>query len=91
MKVCVFGNKDVPGDEGAIEVAEGLRGAVDGVSFVDEERIIILDGVHRIGEVALISGDDIDRFAPPPRTTVHDFDLAFQLRACADRLATFRI
>ena len=22
----------------------------------------------------------IDRFAPPPRTTVHDFDLAFQLK-----------
>ena len=91
MKVYVFGNKDVPGDVGAIEVAEGLRGAVDGVSFVfvesnedvpflDEERVVILDVVHGIGEVALISGDDIDRFAPPPRGTVHDFDLAFQLR-----------
>jgi Ni,Fe-hydrogenase maturation factor len=91
MKVYVFGDKDVPGDEGAIEVAEGLEGAVEGVSFVfvesnedvpfvDEETIVILDAVHGIGEVALISGDNIDRFAPPPRTTVHDFDLAFQLK-----------
>jgi Ni,Fe-hydrogenase maturation factor len=91
MKVYVFGNKDVPGDEGAIEVAEGLRGAVDGVSFVfvgpnedvpfvDEETVVVLDVVHGMREVALISGDDIDRFAPPPRASVHDFDLAFQLK-----------
>jgi Ni,Fe-hydrogenase maturation factor len=91
MKVYVFGNRDAPEDAVAIEVAEGLEGAVDGVSFVfvasnedvpfaDERRVIVLDVVHGIREVALISGDDIDRFAPPPRTTVHDFDLAFQLK-----------
>ena len=91
MQIYVFGNKDAPGDVGAIEVAEELEGAVDGVSFVfvgpnedvpfvDEERVVVLDVVQGIGEVTLISGDDIDRFAPPPRTTVHDFDLAFQLK-----------
>jgi Ni,Fe-hydrogenase maturation factor len=91
MKVYVFGNKDVPEDVGAIEVAEGLQGAVDGVSFIfakanedlpfaDEGRVVILDTVHGIREVELISGDNIDRFAPPPRGSVHDFDLAFQLK-----------
>jgi Ni,Fe-hydrogenase maturation factor len=91
MKVYVFGNKAVPEDAGAIEVAEGLEGAVDGVSFVfvepnedvpfvDEERVVILDAVHGIPEVALISGDDLDRFVLPPRGSVHDFDLAFQLK-----------
>ena len=91
MKVYVFGTKDVPGDAMAIEVAEEVEGAVDGVSFVfvgpnedvpfaDEARVVILDVVHGMREVALISGDDIDRFTPPPRTTVHDFDLAFQLK-----------
>jgi len=91
MKVYVFGNDDVPEDATAIEVAQGLEGAVDGVSFafvepnedvpfVDEERVVILDSVHGMREVALLSGDDIDRFAPPPRGTVHDFDLAFQLK-----------
>ena len=43
-------------------------------------RVVVLDVVHGIREVALISGDDIDRFALPPRGTVHDFDLAFQLK-----------
>jgi hypothetical protein len=52
MKVYVFGNRDIREDAGAIEVAEGLRGAVDGVSFVfvepngdvpfaNEERVVI--------------------------------------------------
>ena len=91
MKIYVFGNKDVPGDAAAIEVAEGVGGAVDGVSFVfvgpnedvpfvDEAKVVILDVVHGIREVALISGGDIDRFAPPTRASVHDFDLAFQLK-----------
>jgi hypothetical protein len=91
MKVYVFGNDDVPEDATAIEVAEELEGAVDGVSFVfvdpnedvpfvDEGRVVVLDVIHGMREVALLSGDDIDRFAPPPRGTVHDFDLAFQLK-----------
>jgi hypothetical protein len=42
--------------------------------------VVILDSVRGMREVALISGDDIDRFVPPPRGTVHDFDLAFQLK-----------
>ncbi|HEY6691148.1 MAG TPA: hypothetical protein VI008_08860, partial [Rubrobacter sp.] len=72
MRVYVFGNKDAPGDVGAIEIAEGVGDAVDGVSFVfvgpnedvpfvDEERVVVLDVVHGMREVALISGDDIDR------------------------------
>ena len=91
MKVYVFGTRDASEDARAIEVAERLAGAVDGVSFVfvepnedvpfaDEGRVVVLDVVHGIREVALISGDDIDRFSVPPRGTVHDFDLAFQLK-----------
>jgi hypothetical protein len=91
VKVYVFGNRDVHEDARAIEIAEGLEGAVEGVSFVfvrpnedvpfaDEGRVVILDTVHGIRGVALISSDDVDRFARPPRGTVHDFDLAFQLK-----------
>ena len=34
MIVYVFGNKDVPEDKKAIEVAEKLEDAIEGVSFV---------------------------------------------------------
>jgi Ni,Fe-hydrogenase maturation factor len=91
MKVYVFGNKDVPEDKKAIEVAERLEDAIEGVSFVfvglnedvpfvDERHALILDTVNGIRDVALIEGDEIDTLILSPRGSVHDFDLAFQLR-----------
>jgi hypothetical protein len=91
MKVYIFGNPQAPEDRKALEVARILGGTVAGVSFVtvgpnedvpfvDEGRVVILDTVRGIREVALISDDELGRFLLPPRGTVHDFDLAFQLR-----------
>jgi hypothetical protein len=91
MKVYVFGNAEVPQDDRALGVARRLRGTVPGVwfvsvgpnedvPFVDEESVVILDTVVGLEGVTLISPSEIERFAPPPRGTVHDFDLAFQLK-----------
>jgi Ni,Fe-hydrogenase maturation factor len=91
MNVYVFGNEDVPQDRRAIEVANNLQGAFEEVSFVpirpnedvpfaDERRVVILDTVQSIEQVTLIEGEDVDRLVLSPRGSVHDFDLAFQLR-----------
>jgi Ni,Fe-hydrogenase maturation factor len=91
MKVYVFGNEDLPEDRKAIEAAKQLDGAMDGVSFIfvkpnedvpfaDESRVVILDAVQGIEEVALIEGDETEELILSPRGSVHDFDLAFQLR-----------
>lgn len=91
MRVYVFGNESVAQDKRAIEVARELEGAVDGISFVfvgpnedvpfvDERRVVILDTVQGIREVALVEGEEVDGFILAPRGSVHDFDLAFQLR-----------
>src|SRR5215218_9007411 len=91
MKVYVFGNKDVGEDKKAIEVAERLEDAIEGVSFifvgpnedapfVGERHAVILDTVRGIRDVALVEGDEIDTLVLSPRGSVHDFDLAFQLR-----------
>jgi hypothetical protein len=91
MKVYVFGSAEVPQHEKALEVARRLRGTVPGiwfvpvglnedVPFVDEESVVILDTVLGLDGVTLVSPSGIERFAPPPRGTVHDFDLAFQLK-----------
>jgi Ni,Fe-hydrogenase maturation factor len=91
MKVYVFGNKDVPGDKKALEVARRLEDAIEGVSFVfvgpnedvpfvGERQAVILDTVNGIEELVLIEGDEIDALILSPRGSVHDFDLAFQLR-----------
>lgn len=91
MRVYVFGNESVAQDKRAIEVARELEGAVDGISFVfvgpnedvpfvDERRVVILDTVQGIREVTLVEGEEVDGFILAPRGSVHDFDLAFQLR-----------
>ena len=91
MKVYVFGNLEVPQDGRALEVAQRLRGAVPGVwfvsvepnedlPFVDEESVVILDTVVGLEGVSLIPDCEIEPLTLPPRGTVHDFDLAFQLK-----------
>jgi Ni,Fe-hydrogenase maturation factor len=91
MRVYVFGNEYVAADKRAIEVARELEKTLEGVSFVfvnpnedlpfvDERRVLILDTVQGIRDVSLIEGDSIDALILSPRGSVHDFDLAFQLR-----------
>jgi Ni,Fe-hydrogenase maturation factor len=91
MQVYVFGNEDVPEDRKAIDVAERLISTARDLSFVfvkpnedvpfaDERRLVILDTVSGIHDVALIEGDEVERLISPPRGSVHDFDLTFQLR-----------
>ena len=91
MKVYIFGNEYVAEDKRALEVARELEGAMEGVSFifvkpnedvpfVNERHVVILDTVQGIQNVALVEGDRIDELILSPRASVHDFDLAFQLR-----------
>ena len=91
MNVYVFGNEYVAEDIRAIEVARELQNTVEGVSFVfvgpneevpfaDEPRVVILDTIQGIQDVALVEGDEFDGLLLSPRGSVHDFDLTFQLR-----------
>jgi Ni,Fe-hydrogenase maturation factor len=92
MKVYVFGNKDMQADNLAFEVAEKLKNTIKDIEFVEikpnedlpfaseggGESVIILDTVEGINNVTLF--DDLDKFILPPRSSVHDFDLSFQLK-----------
>ena len=91
MKVYVFGNEYVAEDKRAIEVARELEDTTEGISFVfvkpnedvpfvNERHVVILDTVQGIQDVALVEGDRIDGLILSPRGSVHDFDLAFQLK-----------
>jgi Ni,Fe-hydrogenase maturation factor len=91
MKVYVFGNEYVAEDKRAIEVARELEDTTVGISFVfvkpnedvpfvNERHVVILDTVQGIQDVALVEGDRIDGLILSPRGSVHDFDLAFQLK-----------
>src|SRR5918911_716267 len=91
MRVYVFGNEYVAEDKRAIEAAKELEGTIEGISFVfvtpnedvpfvNEPHVVILDTVQGIDDVTLVEEDRIDGLILSPRGSVHDFDLAFQLR-----------
>jgi len=91
MKVYVFGNQDVPEDSWAFEYLEKL--GVDfpeiefifikpneDLPFVDKSQVVIMDAVEGLSEVKLFENADLDKIKLSPRTSVHDFDLGFQLK-----------
>jgi Ni,Fe-hydrogenase maturation factor len=91
VEIYVFGNEYVAEDKRALDVARELQGTIEGISFalvdpnedvpfVNERHVVILDTVQGIRDVVLVEGDGIDRLILSPRATVHDFDLAFQLK-----------
>jgi Ni,Fe-hydrogenase maturation factor len=91
MNVYVFGNEFVAEDKRAIEVARELEGTIEGISFVfvnpnedapfvNVRHVVILDTVQGLRDVTLVEGDGIHGLILSPRGSVHEFDLAFQLR-----------
>jgi Ni,Fe-hydrogenase maturation factor len=91
MKVYVFGNEDLPEDRRALEVAKKLDGKVkevefvsvkpnEDVPFIDEKFVVILDAIEGIKNVIEVHDNELDKLILPPRSSVHDFDLGFQLK-----------
>lgn len=87
MTVYVFGNVDDASDRIALETANFLKGKIPGVEFKviflnedlpDEEKLVLLDAVSGIKKVTLIK--NINKIIVDKKTTVHDFDLGFQLK-----------
>lgn len=89
MKVYVFGNPDSEEDNLAIKMASRLECTMVNVEctiispnqdlpFSEEERVVILDTIKGIDDVVVT--DNLNRFVPSPRNSVHDFDLGFQLK-----------
>lgn len=90
MRVWVFGNPDIAIDSLAVKTAEKLQGKLPGVVFnlvkpgedlplPGGEQMVIMDVIDGINEVCVLK-NPIDILVSPPRNTVHDFDLGFQLK-----------
>ncbi len=91
MKIYVFGNKDTPLDNRSFEVAEKLKHTEKNFEFIEvspnkdlpvteRENVIILDTVEGIEKTTVLTENDFDKLVLSPNTTVHDFDLGFQLK-----------
>lgn len=91
MNIYVFGNIDEPHDNKSIIAAKKLTPdnpeltfifikPNEDVPFINEKKVIILDVIQGIDRVELIEDSDLDKLSLSPRGSVHDFDLAFQLK-----------
>ncbi len=91
MRIYVFGNQDVPEDSWAFDYMEKLQQDISAVEFIfikpnedlpfaSDENIVILDAVEGIKKLTLFEDAATEKIKPSPRTSVHDFDLGFQLK-----------
>lgn len=91
MKVYIFGNQDIEEDNAAFKVACKLQGKIENVEFVaikpnedlpfeEGQKVVIIDTVQGIDKVRIIHDNDLDKIVFVKSTTVHDFDLGFQLK-----------
>ena len=88
MKIFVLGNLDIDLDNKAFLAMEKLKD-IDGVEFqiinVNDDLpaidgMVLMDTVLGIEKVELISEEYLDKLVMPPRNSVHDFDLGYQLK-----------
>lgn len=90
-RVYVFGNEDFEGDKTAILAAKKLEKEIKDIEFVyinpnedlpfeNEKRVVILDAVEGLDDITTIKEKDFGKLILAPRSTVHDYDLGFQLK-----------
>ena len=91
MKVYIFGNEDLEFDNKAIKTAKALENTLEhcdfiyikpnqDLPFVCEEEVVIMDTIEGIEDIKIINNDQVKNISLEERTTVHDFDLGFQLK-----------
>ncbi len=90
MTIYVFGNHDDVCDNRALKVANKLKKVFPNFTFetvkpnqdlpfADGGDVVIMDVVAGLTQPELINDSQLQKILIPPRSTVHDFDLGFQL------------
>ncbi len=93
MKKCVyvFGNEDVDIDNLVYSFLDNLISDFpelvfkkvkpnEDLPFHDEDDVTLFDSIQGIDEIRVFTEVDLPKLQLSPRTSVHDFDLGFQLK-----------
>ncbi len=89
--VYVFGNEDVHEDNAPLMLCDRLSTDFPMLEFVKvapnadlpfagQESVIIFDTIQGIPAIKVFNEQDLKHLVLSPRTSVHDFDLGFQLK-----------
>lgn len=86
-KIYIFGNLDIPEDSLPLRILPELRREFPDVDFVTidpneewevPEELVAIDTAYGVYQVTVF--DDLDRFEPAPRISLHDFDALTNLK-----------
>ena len=91
MIIYVFGNEDHSQDSLGITVSQKLTKDFPEIDFhvlppnsdipINQEKTVnIIDAADGISEVTLITEKNLNKIVISPRSTLHDYDLSFQLK-----------
>ncbi|MBP6993998.1 hypothetical protein KBB12_02045 [Candidatus Woesebacteria bacterium] len=91
QKVYVFGNEDVAQDSTPLLLCDKLSEDFPTLEFitvapnadlpfVGEDHVTIFDTIQGISAIKVFDENDLKHIVLSPRTSVHDFDLGFQLK-----------
>ena len=92
MKILVFGNLLVDRDNLALKLIPKLQQAFNNIEFkefdpaesleneIENKTLTILDVAEGIKEVVVLGFDDIDKLENDKVFSMHDFDLAYNLK-----------
>lgn len=87
MKIFVFGNEDLPYDSLPLRLLPKLQKTFPQIEFIKKDpneewdaapELTAIDTVEGIKNVTLF--DDLTKFQPSPRISMHDFDALANLR-----------
>lgn len=90
MLIYVFGNENNTYDRRALKIAKKFGRVFNDfvfkvvnpnadLPFADGDDVVIMDVVAGLTQPELIRDSQVQKIFTPPRSTVHDFDLGFQL------------
>jgi Ni,Fe-hydrogenase maturation factor len=109
MQIFVFGNRDLKCDRVSPEIMKKLKNHFNNeLEFVfikpnedlpfgnlehASDNVVILDIVRGLQRVSVLNENDLDKLKLSPRTSVHNFDLGFQLKYLKKlgKLGSFKI
>jgi hypothetical protein len=85
--IFVFGNPDLPQDSLPLRILPALRAKFPSIKFEVKDpnedwavptELVVIDTAVGIKEITVF--DSLEKFAPAPRVTMHDFDALTNLR-----------
>lgn len=91
MHLYIFGNPDYQPDAQPFQIIEQLQAQLPDLTyevinpnqdlpFIGQTHVVILDTILGITKPTLIQDDQLDKIKTSPRSSVHDYDLGFQLK-----------